>query len=224
MRWPVTGKKRVQPAPCPEAVVLSVTTPLNRETALEVGRQVERISRDADVVIDLTAIPAFDTDGADTLLALQAAHASGRVSIVGFRQATARLVGPQEPLAESLHEAPAVPGEQESGWVLRRLRNLVVVQPRDESTPGPDGLEATLTDATADVAAAIFVLDLRGVVQLPASAVDAIAFASSTAALRGQELLVVNAGPELVEALRATGLSATTFVAPEPFGEAQPPW
>lgn len=213
MRWLMAGNKRAQHAPPPDAVVVSVTTPLNRETALEVQRQVDRINPGADVVIDLTAIPAFDTDGADALLALQASHASGRVSIVGFRQATARLVGPDSAVAEPV----AVQVPDRAGWVLRRLRNLVVVQPQDESPVGPDGLEATLAAATTDTTAAIFVLDLRGVAELPPSAVDAIAFASSTAALRGQELLVVNAGAQLVEALRATGLSATTFVAPEPF-------
>ena len=225
MRWPVTGKKRAQHAPRPDAVVVSVTTPLTRETALEVGRQVDRISRETEVVIDLTAIPAFDTDGADALLAVQAAHSSGRVSIVGFRQATARLVGQEASLPAV--EAPTPPAHD--GWVIRRLRNLVVVQPADETSPGPEGLEATVAAATTDLAAAIFVLDLRGLPELPPAAVDAVAFASSTAALRGQELLVVNAGPQVVEVLRATGLSATTFVAPEPFGEPplaerQPPW
>jgi anti-anti-sigma regulatory factor len=215
MRWLMAGKKRARHAPTLDAVVVSVTTPLTRETALEVGRQVDRISRDADVVIDLTAIPAFDTDGADALLALQAAHASGRVSIVGFRQATARLVGQEE--TPTVVTGPDLPARD--GWVIRRLRNLVVVQPQDESAPAPYGLEATVAAATTDVAAAIFVLDLRGVAELPPAAVDAIAFASSTAALRGQELLVVNAGPQVFDVLRATGLSATTYVAPEPFGE-----
>lgn len=213
MRWPMAGKRRARHASAPDAVVVSVTTPLTRETALEVGRQVDRISRETEVVIDLTAIPAFDTDGADALLALQAAHSSGRVSIVGFRQATARLVGQEA--SPAVPESPAAPSLE--GWVIRRLRNLVVVQPEDESAPGPEGLEATVAAATTDLDAAIFVLDLRGVPQLPPAAVDAIAFASSTAALRGQELLVVNAGAQHVDALRATGLSATTFVAPEPF-------
>ena len=36
------------------------------------------------------------------------------------------------------------------------------------------------------------------------------------AVLRGQELLVVNVAAEVAESLRVAGLSATTYVAPEP--------
>jgi anti-anti-sigma regulatory factor len=75
-------------------------------------------------------------------------------------------------------------------------------------------LEDAVTSATADTAAAIIVVDLLGVDALPPAAVDAIAFASSTAALHGQELLVVNVSASTAEALRLVGLSATTFVAP----------
>ena len=59
-------------------------------------------------------------------------------------------------------------------------------------------------------------VDVRGLTLLPADVVESIAFASSTAALRGQELLVVNVSAEAAETLRVAGLSATTYVAPEP--------
>ena len=39
--------------------------------------------------------------------------------------------------------------------------------------------------------------------------------ASSTAAVRGQELLVVNVDVDTGERLRRAGLSATTYIAPE---------
>jgi hypothetical protein len=45
---------------------------------------------------------------------------------------------------------------------------------------------------------------------------QSIAFASSSAAVNGQELLVVNVDANSGERLRRAGLSATTFVAPEP--------
>jgi anti-anti-sigma regulatory factor len=219
MRWLLAGKKRAQHAQAREAaVIVAVTTPLTRETALELRRQVDLVQAQADVVIDLTAIPGFDSDGADALFEMQAAHADGRVSIVGFRQATARLIGPDAQVP--VPDPPA--GSPGAGWVIRRLRNLVVVQPNDSSAPSAEGLEDTLTIATTDVDAAIIVIDLRGVRQLPVTGVEAIAFASSTAALRGQELLVVNAAAAAVETLRAAGLSATTFVAPEPFGVVAP--
>src|SRR4051812_43884359 len=95
MRWLLAGNKRAKHAQMAEpAVIVAVTSPLTRETALELRRQVDLVHSQVDVVIDLTAIPSFDSDGADALFEMQAAHADGRVSIVGFRQATARLIGP----------------------------------------------------------------------------------------------------------------------------------
>ena len=222
MRWLRADNKRAKPAGArTPAVVVAVTTPLNRETALELRRQVELLDPHGEVVIDLTAIPAFDSDGADALLEIQAAQGERRVSIVGLRQATARLIGADDsPSAAPDHQLaapPAAADQAATGWAARRLRNLLVVQPADASLASATGLEDTITQALADLDAAIIVLDLRGVMDLPATAVEAIAFASSTAALRGQELLVVNVQADGVEALRAAGLSATTFVAPEPF-------
>src|SRR3954462_2369819 len=210
MRWPVSRRNAAKHARPPrEAVVMAVTQPLTRQTAQELARRVEGVDREASVVIDLTAIPGFDSEGADALLALQAARGADRVSIVGLRQATARLVGPDDP-------APVTTAPT-GGWALRRLRNLVVVQPVDATAPTADHLsDAVATAAATDTAAAIIVVDLRGLALLPAEVVEAIAFASSTAALRGQELLVVNVAVEVAETLRVAGLSATTYVAPEP--------
>ena len=224
MRWPRAGNKRAKHAAARTSpVVVAVTTPLTRETALELRRQVELLDPQGEVVIDLTAIPAFDSDGADALFEIQASHAERRISIVGFRQATARLIGPSTTVP--VDDAPAA--ATRDGWVARRLRNLIVVQAEDSATADAAGLEAALTTAMADLDAAIIVIDLRGVMSLPVAAVEAIAFASSTAALRGQELLVVNVQADGVEALRTAGLSATTFVAPEPFDAApfgEPPY
>ena len=226
MRWLQAGNRRAKHADARRpSVVVAVTTALNRETALDVRRQVDLLDDYDEVVIDLTAIPAFDTDGADALFEIQGEHNERRVSIVGFRQATARLLGP-DPTSAVADSPLADPGAAAgSGWAVRRLRNLVVVQPEDASAPtgrapSVTGLEETLGRATADPDAAIIVVDLRGVQSLPANAIEAVAFASSAAALRGQELLVVNVQAEAIEALRAAGLSATTFVAPEPFDAA----
>src|SRR3954462_11956910 len=209
MRWPVSRRNAAKHARPPrEAVVMAVTQPLTRQTAQELARRVEGVDREASVVIDLTAIPGFDSEGADALLALQAARGADRVSIVGLRQATARLVGPDEP-------APVTTAPT-GGWALRRLRNLVVVQPVDATAPTAAHLSDAVATAATDTAAAIIVVDLRGLALLPAEVVEAIAFASSTAALRGQELLVVNVTASVAETLRVPGLPATTYVAPEP--------
>src|SRR4051795_11275982 len=112
MRWPVSRRKAAKHARTPDAVIMSVTQPLTRQTARELARAVERVDRNAPVVIDLTAIPGFDSDGAEALLALQASRGADRVSIVGLRQATARLVGPDVPAPQTI----AAPG---NGWALR---------------------------------------------------------------------------------------------------------
>ena len=209
MRWLHSRKKAAKHAQPRDAVIMAVTQALTRQTALELAREVERVDQDAPVVIDLTAIPGFDSDGAEALLALQASQGADRVSIVGLRQATARLVGPEDP-------APAPSAPVGTGWALRRLRNLVVVQPVDPTEPSSAGLSDAVGAASTDTAAAILVVDLRGLPLLPADVLEAVAFASSTAALRGQELLVVNVTAEVAETLRVAGLSATTYVAPEP--------
>src|SRR4051812_5107632 len=208
MRWPVSRRNAAKHARSREAVIMAVTQPLTRQTAQELARRVESVDRETSVVIDLTAIPGFDSEGADALLALQAARGADRVSIVGLRQATARLVGPDAP-------AP-VTSAPTGAWALRRLRNLVVVQPLDATASTPAHLSDAVATASSDTTAAIIVVDLRGLAVLPAEVVEAIAFASSTAALRGQELLVVNVTASVAETLRVAGLSATTYVAPEP--------
>lgn len=206
MYW-LTGRKPARHARRGDAVVVSVTSPLNRQTALDLARQLERMPARSPVIIDLTAIPAFDSDGADALFGLQETAGEGRLSIVGFRQATERLIGV---------DPTDVAGRTEcSDWSMRRLRNLVVVQPAGASAASQGGLEDVVA-AAVETDAAIVVVDLKGLLDLSASALDAIAFTSSAAAVRGMELLVVNVCPEVAEVLRVSALSATTYVAPEP--------
>jgi anti-anti-sigma regulatory factor len=196
-----------------DPVVLTVTYPLTHQTAEELAAQVGRIPAATPVVVDLTAIPSFDTDGADMLLGLQDSIGADRLSIVGFRQAVSRLVGGDDLAVES--PVIGASGADDDGWRLRRLRNLAVVQAAEGVTVSTAALEQAVTAAIAEDVA-IVVLDLRPVLTLTAESVQIIAFASSSAALRGQELLVVNVSAEAGEQLRRAGLSATTFVAPEP--------
>lgn len=185
-------------------VVLAVTEPLTGEAAERLSGEVGRLEQGTPVVIDLTAIPSFDSDGTAKLARLQDRLGAGQLTIVGLRQATARLTG-------AMQQAPRI-ATSASGWTVRRLRNLAVVQ-ATAADANPDALEAPLTDAIEqDVA--IVVCDLRGSV-LSDTGASALAFASSAAAVRGQELLVVNVGSADVGRLRGLGLSATTYVAPE---------
>ena len=210
---PVESTAFPVPQPSAEPIVLSLTRPLTRQTAVDVVDQIDRIAGGIQVILDLTAIPSFDTDGADVLLRLQD-DPNRNVSIVGFRQAASRLVATEE---------RAAPSVAESGWCIRRLRNLAVVQPADGELLTTDDLEPTLVDALA-LDAAIVVVDLRNTLGLTPIGLQAIAFASSTAALRGQQLLVVNVTTQAAEMLRGAGLSATTYVSPEPPLGSQPAW
>jgi anti-anti-sigma regulatory factor len=188
----------------PAPVVLAVTEPLTGETAERLSGEVGRLGQGTPVVIDLTGIPSFDSDGAAKLAGLQERVGAGQLTIVGLRQATARLTGAAQPAAPAATSA--------SGWTVRRLRNLAVVQVSGPDAD-PDAVESSLSEAIEqDVA--IVVCDLRGTVLSDAGAA-ALAFASSAAALRGQELLVVNVGSTDISRLRGLGLSATTYVAPE---------
>jgi anti-anti-sigma regulatory factor len=195
---------------------------LTRVVAADLTGQVERLPADTHVVIDLTAISGFDTDGATDLLDLQDRLGHDRMTIVGFRQAAARLIGADvveqsADLALAVAAAPAA----EHGWVIRRLRNLAVVQPADGAVLSTDDLEPALTSALAQEVA-IVVVDLRNTDGLTSAGLHALTFASSSAAVRGQEMLIVNVEANAAEALRHAGLSATTYVAPEPLGPPAP--
>jgi anti-anti-sigma regulatory factor len=192
--------------------ILTVTEPVTRDTATELVARVDRIASSAPVVIDLTAIPDFDTDGAAALVGLQESYGPERVTIVGLRQATARLIGIDDHMVTHAPEQRTA-----SGWVVREMRAIAVVQTIDDRERDTDDLEPVL-DQALSTGAAIVVVDLR-TAKLTRTGLDAIAFASSTAALRGQELLVVNVEAAMGERLRHAGLSSTTYVAPEPLLE-----
>lgn len=217
MRWRRGGQgshRAVAVRTAPDPVVLPVDHMLTRDVADELTGQVDRLPSDARVVIDLTGIAGFDTDGATVLLDLQDRVGPDRLSIVGFRQAAARLVG-----SEAVDTVQVIStAARECGWVIRRLRNLAVVQPSDGDVLSTDDLEPVLTRALAEEVA-IVVVDLRNTTELTAAGLHALTFASSAAAVRGQEMLVVNVDAPAAEALRRAGLSATTYVAPEPLGE-----
>lgn len=211
MRW----RRRATPDRVPtdrqpdarDPLVLAITEPVTRDTADRLVARVSRVAAANRVVVDLTAIPAFDSEGAAALVGLQESLGPDRMTILGFRQATARLVGAD---VEDSVEIRTPQGE----WALRRLHAIAVVQTKGEAPVSTDNLEPLLHSALAEDVG-IVVVDLRNA-ELTANGLEAIAFASSAAALRGQELLVVNVDGATGEALRGAGLSATTYVAPEP--------
>src|SRR5438874_9347340 len=131
-----------------EPVVLAVTSPLTEEVAGRLAAQVDRISAQAPVVVDVTAIPAFDSDGAARLAGVQERLGADAVTIVGFRQAAARLTGAADAPASSTSG---------KGWVVRRLRNLAVVQCHDDAIACADDLETPLAAAAEESVAIVVV-------------------------------------------------------------------
>lgn len=205
MRWP--RRRKVRPAEPVRAVVarspviLAVTEALTRAAAERLSGEVDRMDPGTPIVIDVTAIPSFDSEGTASLAGLQERRGNEHVTIVGLRQAAARLTGAAPTTMATATGA---------GWTVRRLRNLAVV--RADAFADADTLEVPLAEAVEqDVA--IVVCDLRGV-ELTDPGAAALAFASGAAAVRGQELLVVNVSADDVSRLRLLGLSATTYVAP----------
>jgi anti-anti-sigma regulatory factor len=192
-----------------EPLILAIDEAVTRDSADGIVALLGRMAVANSVIIDLTAIPEFDSDGAAALLSLQERLGPDRLTIVGFRQATARLLG-----SDDVDAPPPVVEPAGSPWVVRRLRAIAVVQAADDRPANIDALEPALTSAIEE-AVGIVVLDLRGL-RMSRQGVQTIAFASSAAALRGQELLVVNVDADTGERLRRAGLSATTYVAPEP--------
>lgn len=208
MRWrrsrahaPAVGER--------QPLVLTVTEPLTRETAPDLVAKVDRIATSSRIVIDLTAIPDFDSDGAAAIVGLQESYGADRLTVVGMRQATSRIIG-----VDDLAVISAAALDSDTGWAVRKLRAISVVQAEDDRHVSTDDLEPVLESAIA-TGADIVVVDLRGA-ELTAAGLQAIAFASSEAALSSQELLVVNVDTLSGERLRRAGLSGTTYVAPEP--------
>ena len=215
MRWRWSRTVEATRA-APDRLVLTVTDPITRATAPSLVARVGRIAAANPVVIDLTAIPDFDSEGAAAIIKLQESYGSDRVSVIGFKRAAARIVGAAD---VQVTPAAAVPvASRASGWAVRKLRAIAVVQAEDGQRVTTDDLEPALTKAIESYAS-IVVADLRGVTVTPLG-LQAIAFASSTVALNGQELLVVNADADTAEHLRRAGLSQSTFIAPEPLGDA----
>lgn len=192
--------------------MLTVTQAVTRDTVPEIVARVGRMASSSRVVIDLTAIPEFDSDGAAALVGLQEAYGPDRVTVVGLRQATARIVG----ITDTMLASPPEP-RSGSGWVIRKLRAISVVQGADDRPVSTDDLEPVL-EAALDTGTGIVVVDLRGARLTPVG-LQAIAFASSAAAVSGQELLVVNVDGQASDKLRHVGLSGTTYVAPEPLAD-----
>jgi anti-anti-sigma regulatory factor len=195
----------VMPAGPP--VVLTVTRALTRDVARQLAADVDRAREHGPVVVDVSAVPGFDSEGAETLAGMQADAGSRQLRIVGMHQAAARLTGA---LLDPPVQSEPAPGQQ---LLVTWLRRTAVVHP----TPGAPVTAAALSDVLAGVMChdvAIVVVDLGEAGDMQEAVVGALAEASGEAAVRQRELLIVNVSVDVADRLHRSGLSATTFVAP----------
>jgi anti-anti-sigma regulatory factor len=188
-----------------EPLVFSLTDALGADTVARLADRIGSVSPSQAIVVDVTGVPSFDSDGTSALFALQERLGHGRLSIVGLREAAARLLGNAEVAVET-----TVADAAGTDIRLRRMPNLVVVT--CTAAPTADQLQRALETAI-DADLAIVVVDLEPLTTLGADLLDVLAFASSRAAMRGQELVLLNLSTEASSALRSTSLAATTYLA-----------
>lgn len=189
----------------PGVVVRPDSDALTGDVAARLAAQVAAIG-EGEVVIDVSDIVELDSAGVAALADLVEAP-TGRVHIRGLPEATERMLG-----VGTVVEPPVEPGP-DPHEELTRLQATAVYRPG--SLQGlAHRLEALVEELPPEVEVAV--VDLADVPALDAEAVDAVAFGSSSAALRGMRMLLVNVSPEDVETLRRAGLSEQTWVAPPP--------
>lgn len=210
-------RHRQEPGPEPGPLVVRPDSPaLTGATAAQLASEVRAVA--GQVVLDLSDIREWDSEGVAVVVELS--EASGRVHVQGFAEATGRMLGvadvgvPDPRAAAATVPAPGPgPGPAQE---LTRLRATVVFRPPHGRSLA-QRVEALVDEVSRTPDAEVLVVDLADIDRLGPPAVDAIAFASSLAAVRGVRLFVVNAAPADVDALRAVGLSAQTWVSPTPY-------
>lgn len=188
-----------------DPLVITMTESLTLEAVRAIADRIRQVATSRRVILDVTGVPSFDSDGTGELMALQAEVGPDRFVVVGLREASARLVGSGE-----LGLEPQPPLEVAASIRLRRLPGLVMVAFDAEPTPG--ALENAVDVAIAEDAA-IVVVDMQPLPDPAPALVDVLEFASSKAAMHGQELVLLNVSKQAELSLRTAGLAPTTYLA-----------
>ena len=187
-----------------EPLVILMTESLSLSTVRDVEQRVRDLTESRRVVIDVTAVPAFDSEGTAALLTLQRDVGDDRLVVIGLREASARLVGTAGVAATG---PPLVLSDSIR---LRKLPGLVMLT--SDSVPAVEALRDAISVAIAEDVA-IVVVDMSPMTSPPAGVVDVLRTASSQAAAHGQELVLVNVSEEAAMSLRSAGLAPTTYLA-----------
>jgi len=191
-----------------DPVVFTLTETLTRRSAKRVTDIVRLLPRQRTVVVDVTAIPGFDSEGVTELMELRDNDRGGRIAIVGMREAAARLVGVSDLAVET-----AI-GDEATGYSrIRRMAGVALVTV--DAAASAASMREALTAAVADDAA-IVIVDLAKLPHVDAAMVDALAFASTQVLMAGQEMVLLNVADDAGRRLRHAALAATTYIAPIP--------
>jgi anti-anti-sigma regulatory factor len=181
-----------------EPAVITLTGPLTRQAVSRLGTLIAGGPPTKTVIVDVSDISDFDSDGTSGLLALQELAGTDRVVVVGVREAAARLLA-----IDDLLPAPAAAGQP-------LMPGLMMVT-ADVTAPA-DVLGATLT-AAVERGISIVVVDLAGCPTIRADVVAVLVSAGRHAERRGQELVLVNVSPAAAAVLDGAPLASTTHVA-----------
>ena len=201
---PNDGTPRIA-RPRDEPTVITLTEPLNGRAVSRLGGLLSGVLRTGTVIVDVSEVPQFDTQGTSGLLALQELVGADRLVVVGVREAAARLLGLEDLLVERV--APSV-GRRGSSGPSRVMPGLLTLVPEATSTTA---LRSALA-AALDRDILIVVVDLASCLTPSADTVDVLSGAGQRAAARGQELVFLNVPEPLASALRAQGLPPTTHL------------
>lgn len=190
-----------------EPVVITLTGPLTQQAVARLGALIVDGPPTKTVIVDVSDISDFDSAGTAALLALQELAGSGRVLVVGVREAAARLLA-----IEDLLPTPTPATAAEAGAAARPqlMPGLMMVTPSEGATAAV--LHQTLT-AALDRGISIVVADLGGYPSMVAEALGAVQMAGRRAEHQGQELVLVNVSPTVAAGLAALGLGTTTHIA-----------
>ena len=188
-----------------EPFILTLDGPLTQRAVQQMRDLTRGVPPTRPVIIDVTTISGFDSDGTTELQALQDELGTSRVLVVGFRQAAARLLALVADLADP-------PISDDSAATSRLLPTPGMLFVEIKSGASASALDSALKSAIArDIA--IVVVDLAAVTIPSIVVLDAIRSASRAAASRGHELVLVNVTQELALLLDRVGLAVTTYLA-----------
>ena len=188
-----------------EPVVVSLDEPLTARCVQRLRTLVRGVSPDRTVILDLATISGFDSDGAAELQDLQDEMGAGRLVVVGFRRAAARLFGLVATFGDA---APA--GSEATDSRIRPTPGMVLVELKPDRSAV--SLQSALHAAVAkDIA--VVIVELGRITAPSIEVLAAITSAARAAATYGEELVLVNVSAEAAALLRRLDLPETAYIA-----------